>query len=88
MEAITAQSVSSRAVFRLTGSTMRESWPGSSPKSSARAKQKPRREKKGGVAGGLATPPKVSHATTGVTSGRKQETGKTGSMHETLRDKD
>jgi hypothetical protein len=45
-------------------------------------------KKKGGVAGGLATPPKVSHATMGVTSGRKQDTGKTGSIQETLRDKD
>jgi hypothetical protein len=37
-------------------------------------------EKKGGAAGGLAAPPKVGHVLKDVTSGRKQDTGKTGSV--------
>jgi glycerate kinase len=37
-------------------------------------------EKKSGAAGGLAAPLKVGHVFMDMTSGRKQETGKTGSV--------
>jgi hypothetical protein len=42
--------------------------------------QKRPEKKKGGAAGGLAAPPKGGHVFMDVTSGRKQETGKTGSV--------
>jgi hypothetical protein len=38
----------------------------------------PLEKKKGGATGGLATPPKGGHVFLDVTSGRKQDTGKTG----------
>jgi hypothetical protein len=38
------------------------------------------KKKEGGATGGMIAPPKGGHAFMDVTSGRKQETGKTGSV--------
>jgi len=46
----------------------------------------PEERKKGGAAGGLAAPPKGGHVFMNVTSGRKQDTGKTGSVIRNVRD--